>query len=434
MKQDQIISKVDPMRRLNQLKWTALSLLIFGGITLLVSVIAGGQGAWSWIRAFAEAAIVGGLADWFAVSALFRKPLGLPIPHTAIIPRSKDRIADGLANFVEEHFLTSAVLLEKIQAFDPASRLASFMESPDRVAQSAEVVRGWLLEGADWMDDPVIRDRIVSILRDTIEKWDAASTAGEVLGVLTQDGRHQELLNTVLEQVGGVLGSKQVKDWVSQKMLTMARSEWPWIIKTIDAVKSVDGIAEKMAENLGDTLIKELENILGNPKHELREKFDRQVIDFTQRLKEDTKFSAYIQQLKSDLLQSNALNEYTAKIFQKLMPLARSQLESGDTALMRNVKSCIAKLGERIGNDPALKASINKHILLSAEKLVGDLQGSITSHISQTIKAWDERQLVETLELNVGSDLQFIRLNGTLVGGGIGMLLHAALIWIPPLG
>ena len=423
----------DAIVRLSRLKWTALAFLAITSLTLLVSVLFGGQGIWAWVHAFAEAAIVGGLADWFAVTALFRKPLGLPIPHTAIIPRSKDRIADGLASFVQEHFLNPSVLLAKIQAFNPASRIASFMQDPEQVKHWTEIAREGLLDGVDWLDDPTIRENFVSILRDAVEKWNAANTAGQVITVLTRDGRHQVILDSVLEQIGTLLSSPKVKSWASARMVEMARSEWPKIVGMINAVKSVDGVAETMAGNLGSTLTVYLANILKDPEHALRKAFDQEVIDFTLRLQTDAKFGADIQRMKSELLQSAAVKDYIGEIFEDIKQTMRAQLMSSETPLMRKVRSAIGNLGSRLGNDPNLLNSINKHILLNAEKLVVDLQESITTHIAQTIKAWDERQIVDTLEVNIGSDLQFIRLSGTLVGGVIGMLLHAGMTFLPAL-
>jgi len=427
----EVATSLSTSRRLNQLKWTSLVVLVVSGIALLISILEGAHGLWPWVRAFAEAAIVGGLADWFAVTALFRKPMGLPIPHTAIIPRSKNRIADGLARFVKENFLEPSVLLDKVQAFDPASKLAGFLQDESRVKQLTELTRKGLLEGADWLNDPKIRESFIKILRNAIENWNAARTAGNLLTFVTRNERHQVLLDHVLEQVGDLLNKKEVKTWASERMVKMARDEWPTVIGMINTVKSVDGIADAMASKLGGTLTEYLAKILKNPEHELRKEFSETLKVFIQRLQEDADFGAYVDELKSKLLDSPAVNDYVAALFEDVKKLVLDQLASSETPLMRNVRGGIASIGSRIGNDPELQSSINKHILSGVEKLVADLQDSATSHISQTIKSWDERQIVETLEGQIGSDLQFIRLNGTLVGGLIGTLMHAAITFIP---
>jgi uncharacterized membrane-anchored protein YjiN (DUF445 family) len=224
--------------QLRRMKIAALALLVAMVCGFITSHVMGGQGAWAWVRAFCEAATVGALADWFAVVALFRRPMGLPIPHTAIIPSNKDRIGDNLAVFVRDHFLDPDTLMEKLRVFDPAARLARWLGRPRQARALSEGARNVALQTLDLLDDRAVRGVIQEFVVKNLRRWDAADTAGEVLGLLTRDGRHQELLDAALERLGGYLGDEDVKARASSLLVKFAKKEWPRIIAAVDVVKS----------------------------------------------------------------------------------------------------------------------------------------------------------------------------------------------------
>jgi uncharacterized membrane-anchored protein YjiN (DUF445 family) len=203
----------DPRRaQLRRLKALALGLLLLMLAGFAVSHWQGERGIWAWVSAFCEAAAVGALADWFAVVALFRRPMGLPIPHTAIIPRSKERIGDSLALFVRDQFLEPGVLLAKLQVFDPASRLGSWLADPARSRMLADMARGWALQALDFFDETAVRRQLHAFVVQQLRQWNAAATAGELLALLTADGRHQRVLDEGLQRLGRWLEQPEVKN------------------------------------------------------------------------------------------------------------------------------------------------------------------------------------------------------------------------------
>ncbi|MET0382729.1 MAG: DUF445 family protein, partial [Burkholderiaceae bacterium] len=223
----------------------------------------GGAGAWGWAQAFCEASAVGAIADWFAVVALFRRPLGLPLPHTAIIPRGKARLADGLAAFVRDHFLDAATLQARLAVFDPARRLGEWLGDPAQVRAAVGGGRRWALKAVGLLDDERLRGATLALIVDRVRRWDAAATAAEVLTLLTEGGRHHELLDAALQKFAGFLAEDEVKARVSAVMLRHARKEWPKAIGMVDLVTPTARIADGLAEKLSASVLGELRDVLG---------------------------------------------------------------------------------------------------------------------------------------------------------------------------
>jgi len=418
--------------QLRRMKAIALAMLLAMLAGFLLSHAMGNRGAWAWVSAFCEAATVGALADWFAVVALFRHPLGLPIPHTAIIPRGKARIADSLAAFVRDHFLEPQSLLQRLEVFDPAARLGQWLSRPEQSARLAQAARGWMLQALDLLDERAVREGIQAFVVARLRAWDAAATAGEVLGLLTADGRHQALLDEALRRLGRYLDDDAVKQRASALLVKHARREWPRLVGTVDWVKPVEGIADGLAERIARALLDELNDVLSQPEHPLRRDYERWLQDYVARLRTDPALAGRVDEIKQRLIDHPSVQAYVQGLWDQVHAALRRDLERADGALARHLEQSLAGLGQALGRDPALREAINQHVLGGAEKLAGRLRGGVTEHIAQTVKGWDERHLVRQLELSVGRDLQYIRFNGTLVGGLIGLLLHAAITLLQP--
>ncbi len=402
----------------------ALGFLATAVLGLIISTALGGQGLWGWLKAFCEAAAVGALADWFAVVALFRRPLGLPIPHTAIIPANKERIADNLAVFVRDHFLDPKTLLEKIAVFDPAARLSQWLADPLRVQVWVNTARQWGLQALDWLDDRRLQQGLKDILLDALQRWDAAQTAGQVLTVLTRDGRHQELLDGTLDKLGEFLSQDAVKQRVSALLVKHARKEWPTIVGLVNAVKSVDSLADSLADKLANALMAELQDILREPDHPLRVAYGEQVEAFITRLRTDPALAARVQELKAQLIDNPAVHTYVEGLAQEAKDWLRRDLSDPNSHLGLHLHAALSGIGSKLASDATMREAINTHILSAAGQLAHDLRDGVTAHIATTVKGWDDRALVREMERSVGKDLQFIRLNGTLVGGLIGLALY----------
>lgn len=412
-------------RQLVRMKRWALLLLLLMVAGFVTSHLMGGQGAWAWVRAFCEAATVGALADWFAVVALFRRPLGLPIPHTAIIPNSKDRIGENLALFVRDHFLDPDTLLERLRVFDPAARLGRWLARPAQTRALAQGTRQVALQMLELLDEDAVRRAIRTFVEDTVRRWDAAQTVGELLTLLTRDGRHQELLNAALERLAGYLSQDEVKDRASDLLVKFARKEWPRIIATVDLVASVDNMADNLADRLAHALMDELRDVLSHPEHPVRQDYEQWVMDYIGRLKNDPEVGEEVRRLKERLLAHPRIQDYVQALWGDIHAALKRDLASEDSALARHLESALAGLAARLTRDESVRAALNAHILGAARRLTGRLRVGVTQHIERTVKNWDERHLVDELELSVGRDLQYVRFNGTLVGGLIGLILHA---------
>ncbi len=425
------MERADPRRaQLRRLKLYALAMLLAMLAGFVASHLNGERGAWAWVGAFCEAATVGALADWFAVVALFRRPLNLPIPHTAIIPRNKARIADSLAVFVRDHFLEPEALLARLKVFDPATRLGQWLAQPQQARMLAGMARGWALQALDLLDDAAVRRAIQGFVAERLRQWNAAATAGDLLGLLTADDRHQRVLDEGLTRIAGWLDSEAVRQRASTLIVRYIRKEWPKLASTVDWVKPIDEIGDSLADRLARAGLDELQAILSQPGHPLRQDYARWLGDYMQRLREDPALAARVDALKQQAIDHPAVQDYVQGLWRRIHAQLRADLAREDSALAAHLERNLGKLGAAIGRDPALRDALNQHMLAGAEKLTTRLRSGVTAHIAQTVKGWDERKLVEQLELSVGRDLQYIRFNGTLVGGLIGLLLHALTGWL----
>ncbi len=414
----------------------ALGLLLAAGVVFIAGAAAeaAGQRWGGWLRAFGEAAAVGGLADWFAVVALFRHPLGMRwIPHTAIIPSNKERIATSLGEFVRDKFLEPEALLRKLEVFDPAARLAEWLTDPARVGVLARHAQRVGLEALQWLDDDKLRPAIKGLLLDAVRRWDAAQSAGQILALLTSDGRHQQLLDEALDKLGDFLGQPEVKKRVSDLMVKYARQEWPTVISLVDAVKSVDSMGDYLADKLAQALMNELQGILKQPDHPVRVSYDRKAHEFIDRLRTDPVLQAQLRDIKEQIIDHPSVQGYVDGLVREVREWLRRDLSRTDSALAQHLRDALGALGDKLAADADLQASINEHVIGAAQRLVGDLRGSLTDHIVQTVKRWDDATMVRELDLAVGRDLQYLRFNGTLVGGIIGLALYAVATATPVL-
>ena len=417
---------VDPRAAaLKRMKWSAAALLAaaLGGLAL--AIWQGGQGAWAWVEAFCEASAIGAIADWFAVVALFRHPLGLPLPHTAIIPRSKARVADGLAHFVRDHFLEPETLVAKLGVFDPARRLGDWLADPARIDDWVADARGWALKAVGLFDDGRMRQATLELVVAQARRWNSATTAAEVLTMLTQGGRHHELLDAGLEKIGGFLGEDEVKARVSALMVRHARKEWPKVIGMVELVTPVARMADGLADKLSASVLGELREVLAQPDHPVRQRYDAWLAEFIERLRHDEGLVAAFERVKERAITDPAVLDYAGSVWNDLKRLLQDDLADEHSTLAEHVAQAMRDVGERLRHDESLRASLNEHVLSAADQLATSLRAGVTTHIAQTIKDWDDRQLVDELELSVGKDLQFIRINGTVVGGIAGLALHA---------
>lgn len=410
---------------LRQMKLLALGCLVGAVALLAVAQWHGRTGAWAWVAAFAEAAAIGALADWFAVVALFRHPLGLPIPHTAIIPRNKARIARSLADFVAQHFLDRDALLQKLDRWNPAGRLGEFLSTPERLDALSTQLQRWVAHALLALDSKSFERELLQLVRTQLSAWNAAATVSQWLRILTRDDHHQRVLNAGLTQIADWLGQDSVRAFITEKLVTMARREFPRVLWLTDRLQYTEALGDALATRLADGIIDELQSVLSTPDHPLRQRYSAEAAKLMRALEDDPQLQARVAGLKQRLLDSPDLQAYVRQLWQRLVAWLHADLARTDSATMGQFRLYAERLGQRLRDDPLWQATGNAQIRIAAEHLANQFRNIAPRYIQQTVQEWDDDFLVREIERSVGRDLQFIRLNGTLIGGLAGLTLHA---------
>lgn len=410
---------IDREAELRRKQYLALGCLASAMVVFIVTLFMPPTFAVRLIKAGAEAAMVGGLADWFAVVALFRHPLGLRIPHTAIIPQSKDRIADNLADFVREKFLNPQVLTELIQRSDPAHRFSTWLAEPSNARRvgrhTADLVSGWL----DLVDDRRIQTFIGDAARTVLGKLDFSQALGSVLEMLTHGGRHQQILDTALDYLAEKLREPELRGKVAVRVVNWLKEEH----KLKQLLLPTDWIGDQAAEAASAGLNRFLDEVANSPAHELREAFDQALKTLVTKLKTDEEFRHKGEEIKAYVQNNPELTEYARSLWAALRDWLSNDLETNSSELQQRVERMGLWLGQKLEEDEELRTSINDHMQSLANDAAPQFADFLTGHISDTVRKWDAQDMSRQIELSIGPDLQYIRISGTAVGCVIGVLL-----------
>jgi uncharacterized membrane-anchored protein YjiN (DUF445 family) len=407
----------DPRRAgLRRMRLFATLLLVLMTAIFIVTTVV--KLDWPWIpyvRAFAEAGMVGACADWFAIVALFRRPLGLPIPHTGIVPNNKDRIGKALGNFITNNFLTAAVMNERLARIDMVGALARWLSEPANAKRLGDYVALQLPRIAGSLPLPRIGELIGTIAQQAAQAVPAAPVASKLLAILWAQGEAQALLAQAIEQSEGWLaGNKDVFiDKVSQRSSR-------WIPKWIDRM-----IAEKVLNGVLGTLA-EMRNPLHPWRIELRKTVEKLIAD----LATDPQMRARTEDLKAELLASPLLIEQAKTLWAEVEAGLASGLPAHAEAIGEASARALRNAGAWLQEDEARKAQLNRRIRIIGERFLLPYRVEIGAYIERVVRNWDSATLVDRLELQVGKDLQYIRINGTLVGGLVGLLIYAVSQWL----
>ena len=397
---------------LKRMRRTATCLLAFMIALLFVCVAWQADHPWlAWLRAFAEAGTVGAIADWYAVVALFRHPLGLRIPHTAIIPRNQRRIAESLGNFVEENFLTPELIIGRLSGHDAAQALARWLAQPANsrgVADTvADAVAG-LLDGFDEADVQWFFDRLVIPQLRTL---DVSRLAGDVLKVLTEGERHQPWLDHGLEALEKWLTANV--DMIKAKFSETSR----YTPAPLDAY-----IVRKFIEGI----ISLLHEAAANPNHALRRQFDENLQALAVRLQTSAVHRRFGKSLMRDCIRYFRRGDYYRVLLEHLRMRVMADLGHEQSAMRDALTRMLASLGKRISREPAIRHKLNAWWLALARELVVRYGRQLPTLITEVVKGWNAGEVSRKIEAEIGRDLQYVRINGTFVGGMVGVLLHAA--------
>jgi uncharacterized membrane-anchored protein YjiN (DUF445 family) len=400
------------VRALRRMKGVAGGLLLLAAIVfVLCRAYTDGQGVWGYVEAAAEASMVGGLADWFAVTALFRRPLGLPIPHTAIIPAKKDQIGEGLAGFVQEYFLTTEIVTERVAAAHVPQRVGHWLADPWHAHRLAEELSNAVGGLAGVLRDEELRHSVAAFADKRLRQLDIASFTARLLDAVCDAGQHQSALTTFLRGARRFLDSNRetFRDWVGQESPE-------WVPEWVD-----DRVFNK-----GFSLIQAfLAEVIDDDEHALRRGFDTQLRELAERLRSDPEQIARIEVARDQLLEHPRIREYLTNLWDAIKELLLR--ESGDPAsdLRRSAETVAIRVGQVLRDDADVAAKVDEALQRLTGHIVTHYADDLTGVISTTVERWDTEQTSRRLELQVGRDLQFIRINGTVVGGVAGLAIHA---------
>ncbi|PLR40622.1 DUF445 domain-containing protein [Chimaeribacter californicus] len=412
---------MDKEKELKRSKRNALLLLLAAAAVFLITLFLP-RNLWvDGIKAVSEAAMVGALADWFAVVALFRRvPLPLIGAHTAVIPRNKNKIADNLALFVQEKFLDANSLVGLIRKYDPATMLADWLNNPANTERMARYLVRVLRGLFEMTDDVRIQRFLKKALFTLIDKIDLTASVSTLLESMTKEGRHQELLDSAVTQLIRTLQQPTTRATLSRQIVRWVKREHP--IK--EKILPTSWLGEHGADMIADAVGTILDEISADRGHALRVRFDMAVESFIERLKHDPSMALKAEEIKSYLKHDETLNTYVKALWGDLREWMRNDLDKPDSLLQQKMRDAGRWLGETLAQDATLRGTLNRQLEQAAGRMAPDFAAFLTQHISDTVKSWDEAEMSHQIELNIGKDLQFIRINGTLVGASIGLLLY----------
>jgi uncharacterized membrane-anchored protein YjiN (DUF445 family) len=366
------------------------------------------------VRAFAEAAMVGGLADWFAVTALFRHPLGLPIPHTAIIPRNKDRIGDTLAIFLKDNFLTPSVVARRMRRLDVAGAAGRFLAAP------APASEGRLRNGAARLVADVLgaldQERLGGMVKGAIAQRlaaiDFAPILGQALSAAVREDRHVPLLDGAIRWASRTLETNEhlIRDMIHERAGSILR----WT-----------GLDETLADKIIDGLLRLLDEMSIDPAHPLRVRAEDGLNNLAADLQDDERMRERVASLRDELLDNPAMRRWIDGMWEQARTALLATVRDPQSAMTGRFGDMLKQLGESLQGDERLRVTINRFVRRAVVGATARYGDGIVTLVSDTVRGWDARTVTGRLEAAVGRDLQYIRVNGTIVGGLVGLTIHA---------
>jgi uncharacterized membrane-anchored protein YjiN (DUF445 family) len=403
---------------LRRMRAFATGLLVAMTVVFVAASFAQAQWEWlAYVRAFAEAGMVGACADWFAVVALFRRPLGLPIPHTGIVLRNKARIAGALGRFITNNFLTPKVLSEKLVQVDAAQWIADWLGNPDNakgVARRAAVV---VPEVVRALPREPIADALGRSVVAGLKAVPAGPVAGNLLAIVWAQGQTQKVLERAITFAETALLAN--KDFIRARVEANSSR---WVPRWLDGI-----VADKIVTTVTATLAE-----MRNPAHPWRVELKAGIEGLIERLSSDPGLRADVEAAKNAFLDDPQFIEHVMAMWAELDARLPSDVSAHAETIAAGVEYCLLSAGRWIREDPALKVKINNWIRYLVRRTISPRRAEIGAFVTNVVEAWDSTTLVNRLELQVGKDLQYIRINGTLVGGLVGLLIFTASKWLLP--
>jgi uncharacterized membrane-anchored protein YjiN (DUF445 family) len=398
---------------LTSIRTVATTLLAFSVLlAALARALESRHWAFSYVAAWAEAAAIGGLADWYAIVALFRHPLGIPAPHTAIISRSRTRIAESFGAFVHDQFLQPGPIGEKLRSVDFAALAADWLADSRRSATLSRFILRFAPQALTAIDGTGLKDFVAARALDQFRTLELAPFAAKFLAASIEDGRHQRLFDQLLEGLHQLLLNDEMHNNLREKI----RSELPSLFKVFMA----DKFLVRRVVALMSTAVEEAKN---DPEHAFRRDFDRLALEFAEKLSSSAEYAEKAERLKRELLARPEFHDLAEGLWGSFVEFVRADANKDDSLLLAHMSSFLADVGRKLAIEPAIRAEINFGVVAVLQTFIENNKKEAAHFITDQIKAWDVARMVDIIELNIGRDLQYIRLNGTFVGGFAGLAL-----------
>ena len=396
------------------MKMAATGLLVLMAVIFAVTRAFEERYPWlAFVKAFAEAAMVGGLADWFAVTALFRHPLGLPIPHTAIIPRNKDRIGEALASFIRDNFLIPSVVARRMRNIDVAGATGRFLQTPPgegtRIRAGASRLIADIFES---LDDERLGGLVKGAVATRIRKMEMSPLLGHALASAINEDRHVPMLEAAIRWTARALDANEplIREMVHKKA--------NWVLK-------LAGLDAKLADAIIDGLRKLTVEMSTDPAHPVRVKVEEALAQLANDLQTRPETRERVEAIKEQLLDNKSVSLWIDTIWQKGREAIIRAARNPDAVFAGKLGEILKSMGATLESDPRIRAAINQFARRAVVGMSASYGSSMVKLVSETIRGWDARTVTARLEAAVGRDLQYIRINGTLVGGLVGLVLHA---------
>jgi uncharacterized membrane-anchored protein YjiN (DUF445 family) len=409
-----VMSRFNPAQSGAQgMKLVATGLLVVMAGVFVAARALEAQYPWlGYLKSFSEAAMVGGLADWFAVTALFRHPLGIPIPHTAIIPRNKDRIGEALARFLQENFLIPGVVARRMQKLDVAGVAGRFLQTPagqgTRIRAGASRLIADIFES---LDDERLGGIVKGAISSRLRKTEVSPLLGHALASAINEDRHVPMLEAAIRWTARALDANEplIRDMVHKKA--------NWVLK-------LAGLDAKLADAIVNGLRKLTAEMSTDPAHPVRIKVEEALAQLANDLQTRPETRERVEAIKEELLDNQSVSLWLDALWQKAREAVIRAARNPDAVLAGKLGEIMKSMGATLENDPRIRVAMNRFARRASVGMAASYGSSIVKLVSETIRGWDARTVTARLEAAVGRDLQYIRINGTLVGGLVGLILH----------
>jgi uncharacterized membrane-anchored protein YjiN (DUF445 family) len=410
------IEDIEKLRQLNRVKMLA-TLVLFACFCVMViaKLLEHKYPMFSVVAAFAEAATIGGIADWYAVVALFKRPMNLPFPHTAIIPNNQPRIADNLGNFIDTNFLARDAVKAKLREVDFAGEISNWLATRSQSESLARFMVRFVPQLVHAVDEKGLVQFASQRVTGQIAKTDIAPLLGNVLKTFTKHGNHQKLLDDLIRALHNFLNDADTVEIIRVKV----KRELPVLFTVVGADSVVLNKIVRSATEL-------LDEVKEDKNHPLRTEFEAFLISYINRTRRTKGFASQVDKMKQMILARPELEDAAETMWRGLRDYILNDVNAEDSMLVARLSDMLVEIGTGLAEEPDLRRDINAGMVLVISNLVEEQRGSIAAYVSEQVKGWDMQQLLNLIEANVGRDLQYIRFNGMIIGGCVGVALYAA--------